>query len=338
MKKIISILAILILGVFLSACKNTPKGDPQSIINSAWEKLALRNSTYKSGEMKFSGKGNIEVDSSSAEASGSGTVIFDSTDEKNMKSAISVDLNGNGDLEGKKGKFALKGQLKLLEKSIFVFLENLNLETDNPQTNMMANLLGNLYKSQWITLPSNTVETPDTVSLDSFKTEKVAELAKKHHFFEIKEDLGNGRYEVIVNVEKLKEYLKEIGELNQVPLTAEDLAAIDNFFKTITYTLQVGIDGDYDLTWAKGTINANDETEGQTLNLSFEGNIDDNQSDGFIDLAMDGTTPGKARVEFEIEHEEKPVTIDKPADAKDFDLGALLGGGLGGAPEVPSIE
>ncbi|MGE3278467.1 MAG: hypothetical protein AB7J40_01535, partial [Candidatus Altimarinota bacterium] len=323
MKKFLSLIVVLSLGFTLTGCKKAPEGDAQTVINMAWEKMAEKNAGYQSGEITFSGKGNIEAENNRADISGSGNVQFDGTDKKNVKSAIALDLSANGEIEGQKGKIDLKAQVRMLEKTLYLFMENVNIDTGDPQTNVMANLIGNLYKSQWISLPGGDLETTD-VAIENFTGAEIAEVAKKHHFFEVKEDLGNGRYEVVINQEKLKAYLKEVSELNESPMTEEDLEAIDMLFSTISYSLKVEIDNDYDLTWVKGDIKATDPTENQQMMASFEGTMDDNTSTGYIDLALSGTTPGKARVEFDIEHEEKTVTNEKPENAQDLDPAALL--------------
>jgi hypothetical protein len=331
MKKVYSVMIAAGLTFALTACEKAPEGDAQSIINQAWEKMAEKNSSYETGEMNVSGKGTFEMEENKAEVSGTGKIEFDTRDEKNVKSSFDLDLNANGELEGKKGTIALKGQARMLEKTLYLYLENLNIDAGDPQTNMMANLLGNLYKSQWISVPSGSDESTEAVSLESFKGKNMAELAKKHHFFEVKEDMGGGKYEVVINIEKLKAYLREMAKLSESDLSEEDLAAVDTIFETIEYTLQVQINEDYDLTWMKGTIIAKDPMADQAMTVSFEGTMDDNNSEGFIDLALTGTTPGKARVDFDIEHEEKSVTIEKPEGAQEFDLGSLMGGFGGGA-------
>jgi len=330
MKKIFTLAIVLTLSLSLTACKKAPVGEPQAILNKAWEKLADKNASYQMGEMTVSGKGSIEMEQNKANLTGSGTVEFDSRDEKNMKSAISLDITANGELEGKKANIALKGKMRVLEKKMYLFLENLNIDAGDPQTNMMANLIGNLYKSQWIALPSSETTPAEPVSLENFRGKKMAELAKKHYFFEVKEDLGGGKYEVVINVQKLKAYLREVGELNDTPLTAEDLASVDNLFQTIKYTLQVQIDNEYNLTWVKGNLKAEDPMDDQQMNITFEGNMDSNKSRGSIELTLTGTTPGKAKVEFNVAHKEKTVSIQTPENAQNFDLGSLLGGGLGG--------
>lgn len=330
---------MVVVGLVLSltACNKAPVGDAQTIINMAWEKLAQKNASYQSGEIDFSGKGNIEFESNRAEISGTGNVQFDSTDKKNMRSAIKIDVDANGELEGQKGNIALEGEIRVLEKTLFLLVNNVNISTGNPQTDTMANLIGNLYKSQWISLPGGDL-APTDVAIENFTGSEVAEVAKKHHFFEVKEDLGNGRYEIVINVEKLKAYLQEISELNETPMTAEDLEAIDDLFQTLTYSLQVEIDSDYNLTWVKGTLEANDPAEEQKMTASFEGTMDGNNSKGYIDVALSGTTPGKARVEFDIDHEEKSVTIEEPENAQVFDPGALLGGGFAGEMDSDGAE
>src|SRR5690606_9159021 len=161
MKKILSVLMTLGLGLTLAACEKAPEGDPQSIINQAWDKLAEKNASYQSGEVQFSGKGNLEVENNKAEISGSGNMQFDSSDEQNMKTAFTLDIDANGELEGKKGTVELKGQVKMLDKTLYLFVENVNVDTGDTQTNMMVNLIGNLYKSQWIALPADSMNSSE---------------------------------------------------------------------------------------------------------------------------------------------------------------------------------
>jgi len=227
---------------------------------------------------------------------------------------------------------------------MFLLLDELEISTADPQVNLMGNLIGNLYKSQWIEFPSSPIDFP-TGTLDSknFKGKEVAEIAKRNNFFEVKETIGKRKYEVVVNIDKLKKYLTEVAEFQKSTIEGKDFEALDEIFKNLNYTLQVEINNDYEISWIKGNFNivapvspitSDLSSKEQTLNLDIEATLRKNKTKGKIDLSVSGDAPGRLILEFDADHKKTTVDISEPEGAQTFDLGSLLGGGLpgGGIP------
>lgn len=333
MKKRFLVLSLSLLSVVsLSACESAPTGeDPQAVIDKAWEKLADKNAEYTRGHIELEGKASLEVEDSKGNISGSAEVMFDSEKIEESKSAIKMDVEADGTFSGSSGKVSLEGEVRNFVDKTYIYLEDLEIDTGDAQTNLMANIVGNLYKSKWTALPTGTFSPTDLPALEAerFRGKEVAEIAKNNNFFEVDQDLGDGKYQLKINPEKLKTYLREVSQVTENPLSEEDLRDVDAIFAELDYQLQVKIDSDYELTWIMGNLSAEDPVENQQMTLAFEGTLDDDESEGFLDLQLTGDSPGKLRVDFEAEHHAGgDVSIAVPEDAEDFDLGSLLGGGL----------
>lgn len=340
MKKFLSTLIIGILTISLSACQQTVDEDPQTVIDKAWENLADKNAEYESGTIDAEGKASLEFDNNSGNLEGDLEIKFDSSDPENAKTALKMDISANGDFEGSSGSVDLIAELRTLGKDTYVLLEDLNINSEDPQIDLMANFIGNAYKSQWISVPSDLAGegADDLFSTDHFKGKQVSEIAKKHNFFEAKEDLGNRKYELSINTEKLKAYLVEVGKITESEIKQSDLEDIDEVLNNLDYTLIVQIDTDYEIEWIKGSVVASDPLEDQQMTFVFEGTLDDDHAEGTLDLSVTGSTPGKLSVEFSADHNSRKVTIETPEDAQEFDLGSLLGGGLGGGLDEPDLD
>ncbi|MDP2691888.1 MAG: hypothetical protein Q8O95_05830 [bacterium] len=344
MKKSLKLFLVISLSLsVLTACNKNSNEDPQTVINNAWEKLADKQAAYEIGKINFDGRADLDYDGSKANLKGNGELQFDSSDKENPVSALKLDLDGKGSFEGSEGSVELTGEIRTIKNTLYLMLESLNIDTGDAQTNLMANLVGNLYKGQWISIPNPTEEAKKAFDAENFKGKAVAEVARKNNFFELKKDLGNRKYELQINAEKLKTYLREVSKVNGQELSAEDLMAVDEVLKTLVYSFQVGIGNDYELTWLKGDFTVNNpETdlsqtgEIQTMNLSFEVDLKDSTSQGTITLNIGGDTPGSFSTTFSATHEKGGVSIEIPADAQNFDPEALLGGGMPGL--MPSTE
>lgn len=338
MKKIFSFAFAAVFIFNLSACSSAPTEDMETVIQKAWEKVADQQAERQTSNIEVSGNISIDAEGSKGQIEGKGTVQSDGTDMKNPKFAANMDLKAGGDFEGQSGKVDLKGELRMLNKKMFVNLENLNIDLGDASTNMMANMVGGMYKGKWMELPTDSLATEENTALDvtTLKGKEIAAVAKTHRFIVGKKDLGNGTYEVTIDVEKLKTYLTEVAKVTGTPMDTESLAAIDEVFKTLTYTLQVRINSEYDLEWVKGTMNAKDEEQKQELIASFEGNIDGNDTDGTAQIEVKGETPAKMNLSFQTKDQGGSVKIEEPANAEKFDLGSLLGGGMGMGERMPT--
>lgn len=331
MKKFIALFSIILFAFTISACKPKVDENPQAVLDQAWIKLADKNAEYESGEIKFEGKGNLEVGADKGSIEGSGGLLFDTSDPDDSKSAITADLKANGTLEGQSGEISIKGELRTLGENLYINIENFVLKTADPQIDLMGNLIGNLYKSQWIAIPQGINDSFET---EQFKGKEVSEIAKKHNFFNIKKVLGYRNYELEINAEELKEYFKEVALLNGGSISDEELLSIDQLLTLVTYTLEVSIGDDYELEEVEGKANIKDPTKNQTIDLSFNVTLEENSTDGSIELELTGESPAHVLLDFKTTHEAKSVSIEVPEEAQIFDPDSLFGFGGGGDSEA----
>lgn len=332
---------LLLLGMFsltLFGCQQPASHDedPQAVLDKAWVKLVDKNVEYESGTIAFEGSGSIDMEGNQASMEGDLEVSFDGTDPENSMSAIVADIDAEGNFEGVTGKISLEGELRQMSSNIYLLLKDLDIESDDQQMAAMASLMAGLYKNQWISVPNDGSALDATATLDITKQKEIAEVAKKHNFFEVEEDLGGNKYSIRMNPDKLKAYLTEVAQVSaEAQVLQEDLQAIDELFQTADYTLEVMIDSEYEIKWAKGNFVISEPNTSESLTFSFEGTIGDDESEGKIDLQLTGASPGSLKLEFEAEHDFGPVEIEVPADAQEFDLGAMMGLGGAGVPDLP---
>ncbi|MDF2379537.1 MAG: hypothetical protein P1V18_04965 [Candidatus Gracilibacteria bacterium] len=334
MKKFFSSLLIISLSFSLVACSEPQiDEDAQTVINNAWLKLADKNASYETGIIDIDGSIDIDFDSTSIELSGDGKLTFDSSDPKNVKTILDIDVDGNGTLEGQNGGISLEGEFRTLKEKLFVFLKSLSIETDDPQASFMANLVEGAFKDQWyaIPVPENDLIPSDEslLSTKNFKGKEAAEIAKKHNFFDLKEETGYRTYSLTVNPDKLKGYINAVSQLNGTETTAEDLAAVDALLLTSEYSIEVTINSEYDITWLKTDLMANDPENNQKVTLNFKGSFENDESDGDLTIKTEGEVPGTLKISFDTEHNmNTSVNITEPEGAQDFDPAQMLG--LGG--------
>ena len=322
MKKLLFSLLSLLIVIALNSCSIKTDDNPQAVLDKAWGILADQNAKFDSGKIKFQGKGNIAIDKDKGDISGSGEVSFDSRDPKDTRTALKADIKGSGTFGNQDGNIELKGELRTIKDTLYLLFDNLNIKTGDAQTDMMANLIGNLYKSQWISIPQAGTESLDP---RQFKDKEAVKIAKKNNFFDVKEVIDYRKYDLKINSEKLKKYLKELSQASGTPMSQSDLDSTDDLLAQIIYSLQVEIDDDYELSWISGNIKIDDPVKAQALDFTFQADIEDKQTDGNLSLDLSGDRPVKLALDFTTEHEQKSVSIEIPEDAQEFNPGALLG-------------
>ena len=148
MKKIFSFAFTAVLILNLSACSSAPTEDMETVIQKAWEKIAQQQADRQTSNIEVSGNLNIDAEGNKGQIEGKGMVQSDATDMKNPKFAANMELKGSGDVEGQSGKVDLKGEIRMLNKKMFVNLDNLNIDVGDAGTNMMANMMMNQVGNQ----------------------------------------------------------------------------------------------------------------------------------------------------------------------------------------------
>jgi len=335
MKKVVLVIFSIFFALNISACKEKLAEDPQDIVDKAWEKLIDKNIGKESGEFEFDGKANLEIGEDAGELTGKGTVSADLSDPDSPKISLKGTISAEGTLNASSGKIDITGELRSIEENMYLLIDNLVVDTGDAQTTMMVNLISSFYKSQWIEIPNQKDNTLDIEATD-FTGEEVSNIAKKHKIFRAEKHLGKRRFKLTIDPQALKDYLRDVAEIQNEEISEENLASIDQLLKELNYELSVGINEDYDIDWVKTIISATDPLEDQSVKLVFETSINDNETDGELDINIKGETPGEISATFSGKHNERSVKIEKPDNVQTLDPAALLGGMGTGLPTEPA--
>lgn len=331
MKKYSSLILIVFL---LSSCQAKLLEDPQTMLDKAWKKQIEKQENRQKGTLDYVGNVKLSFDKNEAELSGKGQLAFD-TASGDKKVALQIDANGNGAIEGKNASIGLKAETRFVDKKMFVNLATLNLKTDEPQVNLMANLVGNYYQNQWVEIPFDLFQGAglSLVNGSSLNTLKLKEVAIRNPILEVKKDLGKRTLEVAVNPKKLEKYIDDIASVEPSASTPESKAALLDFFSNTNYTATVRISKKYDFEWIRLEGMSIDPENEQSVNLSVEAKIAKKYTEGKGTLEYQGSIPGTLSFQFKTTDRSKNAVVKAPEDAQPFDLGSLLGGGLGTSDE-----
>lgn len=322
MKKILAFFVLTLSFFVLTACSADENEDPQTVINRAWEKMADENAGKTSGEIIFSGTVKAAFEKSTANLEGNGSLLYDSKNLANPKTSLKISLKGKADIEGKAGDVDVKGELRSVDKQMYFFLENVVLNTPDPQTNLITNLLSNLYKSQWISFPFSA--PAGSVEPAPISPEEIATIAKANNFLVAEKNLGKRTYEVRIDQEKFQIYLQEVSKLMGSPLTSEALVPLNNLLQQLDYTAEVSVDGNYDFTWVSLTASTKPQGTEDKLEVKLKLNFDDEETESTFSAIITGSSPGNFDLSLKTDHQDTSVTIEAPKDAKPFDFGSLL--------------
>ena|GEM_PF-6487454 len=329
MKKLSLLSLTMILSLSLFGCGKAVSEDPTVMLNKAWEKQIQKDSDYQKGSVSAEGKLSIDYDHNNVDLNGKGAVQFDMSKPEDRKVGLTLDLKGKGTVAGKSADSSITGEMRAVGKKVYALVNNLSLNTDDPQTNMMANFMTNLYKGQWVSFPVDIFD-PSTIRLpvnDEKMRRQIVEMAKSNNFFEVKKDLGNRTLEVVVSGEKLKSYLTAVGKIQGTEVTPEYLASIDKTLADTKYSLQVSISKSYDISAFNLTITSKDTEKNLNLDAKVSWTSDGNTSHWKGDANLGGDIAGKLSGDFTTTWTNVTGNLEVPKDSKPFDLGNLLGGG-----------
>jgi|CXWL01.1.fsa_nt_gi hypothetical protein len=341
MKKILFAILMLGLTVSLSACERKPTAEDQTMVDKFLVHIAAKTVEYKAGKIDLDGKGSLESGGNKASLKGTTKVSFDSTDANNSKSSIKLDLKGDGTIEGKSANLEVKGEVRTVNKKLYVFLEDLGVDSSDATTGMMASMVGGYLKGKWNEIPG-AIDASDATTLDTqnVSPEQIKTIASNNSFLKVVNVVGNRTYEVKIDAAKLKKYLSDLGEANKTPATQEDLAGIDQLITSLgEYYLELQIDENSELTHFKTDITVSDPEKSQQLKVKIDASLDGDSTEGSFDLTVDGDEPASIHLEGRADHRMSDrEDIEAPADAKVFDLGAIMGGLGAGIPSPEGME
>jgi len=331
MKKLLSVLLISGMTLGLYGCGSTTNEDPQTVINKFLAHIAERTVTEKSGEIAFKGKGNLEVSGNKVDLNVNNVdVKYDNSDVKNTKSATKLDLDGGGMLEGKAGKVMVKGEVRMIGKKLYGFLEDLSLDTGDAQTTMMANLFGGMLKGKWNEFPDTDVGADASMlEASSMTPDQIREITAKYPFLTLVQDLGNRTYSVKFDVAMLQGYLTEIGKINNSPVKQEDMDSLKLFVDSLVNPyFEISVDDDYGLAGFKMKVNVDDPEKKESVSVNANATLDGDTSTGIFDVNVQSEDgPAKIHLEGSTTFTKGKQDVQAPPNPTKFDPAALFGGG-----------
>ncbi len=332
----------------LSACESTPSEDPTTVIKKAWEKLADENQELSAGtaNIRLEADGTLSFGSDTASVDLDLDMQVDSTKLNEPKLAMKADISGEGSFQGQSGKASLSGEVRSIDKVAYFFLENFSLDTGQAEVDLMANFAQNFFKSKWISVKEDALDTA-SLNPEEIDPEKMSQILKENQLIKFNEDLGGGKYNVKIDTEALKNFIVALNEEGG-NMSAEELQALQTFNEDLTdaameeagvsYEILVSINNDYEFTWIKIDFDVEDPDTNNTVEILVEANISGNnknrKGDGSFSLTMTGDEPASIKMNFEASADDSSVSIEIPEGAEEFDPSSFLG--LGGALGAPS--
>lgn len=240
--------------------------------------------------------GDINVDLS---FSGSGDI----KDPKNILLNLKVD--GTGVL-GKENE-NLTGEMKINKSGLYFIVSKMSSFGGLFPEESIKPLLKQWWKTQ--TPPSTSDSLEKSVVGDDSKLtpqeKKSNELFKNTQFFSgakyLGEENGAYHYETALDNEAVKTFAKESAKIDGITMTDDELKTLDANLKSTKLKAEIWV-GITDKTVHK---------------VKLDLNVDDTATATKFDAVLTAA----------INNINKPVTVEAPKDAKDFDLNAILGGG-----------
>lgn len=231
--------------------------------------------------------------------SGSGDI----KDPKNL--LLNLKFDGTG-LLGEQGESA-SGELKINKADTWFLISKLSSFGGMIPEEMVKPVLGQWWKTQTPQDMIDSLQGSAAVGEEAKLTpeeKKSRELLKNTQFFSgakyIGEENGDYHYSTSLDNEAVKNYVKESAKINGETVSEDELKTLDENLKNVQFNAEFWV-GVADKTVHKLTLDvkANDTTTGTKMDAVFNGAISDIN---------------------------KPVTVEAPKDAKEFDPAALLGG------------
>lgn len=340
MKKTVLLAMVAISTVALSACSSTPDEDPEVVLQKAWEKLASQSLEQKSGEAVISAKGSGDFEGTDFSADVSLDINVDASESaEDPNVSMKVDLNGEGTLEGQSGKVSLAGELRSLGETSYFFLEDVGVDTGNPQNDSMVTFVSTLFKSKWFSIDSALLEGSGLTG-NEINPEEYLRVFSQNQILTFKEDLGSRTYKVDLDPEAFANFMIESAKLQGEELPEEGIAFLKSSMAPevikaagVSYDIRVTIDKEYNFSWIKLDFTMDTPDSEDKIDLLVEadmqGEPQNGSIEGTLELEVEGSESGSLTMSFSIDSKEKEVLVEAPENAEPFDPSLFLGGGLG---------
>ncbi|MFA6306138.1 MAG: hypothetical protein WC651_05495 [Candidatus Gracilibacteria bacterium] len=295
----VGVFAVLI---FLSGCSvsgSNPAKDGDKIIKEGLDNFYDLTAADFDGALKGVQKSSTGDTTFDISFSGSGDI----KDPKNI--LLNLKFDGSGALD--KQSENVSGEMKINKSDLYFFVSKISSFGGMISEDISKPLIKQWWKTQ---LPQDMVDSLKESAAfgDESKLtpeeKKSRELLKETQFFSgakyIGEENGDYRYETTLDPEAVKTYVEKSAEIYGETTSEDQLKAIDENFKNTHVKAEF---------W----VGATDKTV-HKFNLNI--NVDDSVAD----IKMDAT------LNFSVNNIDKPVTVEAPKDAKEFDPNVIFGG------------
>ncbi len=235
--------------------------------------------------------------------SGSG----DMRDPENL--LLNFKFDGTGMMDGQGEN--ISAEVKVDKSDLYFIVSKLSSFGGLVPADMVKPMLGQWWKTQ---VPQDMIDSLQDSALvgdDSKLTseeKKMKNLLKDTQFFSgakyIGEENGDYHYETVLDKEAIKTFVKESGEIYEEPVSEADLKTLDDNLKGVQ------LKADFWVGVADKTVHK--------FKFDFEA------TDPVAGAKVDGV------LTISIGDINKPVIVEPPKDAKEFDPVSLFGGGLKG--------
>jgi len=312
-KLVRNVIAICAVLAVLSGCSfsgTNPEKDGDKIVKDGLKNLydvnvaafdaGLKGNFLDAAGVDLKGKPttpeNLSFDLS---LSGSGDI----RDPKNL--ILNLKFDGTGAL-GKQNENA-SGEVKVNKSDMYFLVSKMSNFGGLFSDAMLKPVIGQWWKTQ---VPQDMVDSLQSSSGfgdDSKLTpeeKKMKELVKNTQFFSgakyIGEENGDYHYETALDNEAVKTYVKESAKIEGTTVSDDQLKTLDENLKNLQFKAEfwVGV-SDKTVHKLKFDVKANDVKSGAKMDAVLNASISDIN---------------------------KPVTVEAPKDAKEFDPNAILGG------------
>lgn len=348
-KKVLGITLTVSL-FFITGCGNVATTDesPNAVILKMQQRYQEKKSESKTG--RTDGLISIVVDSEEMKADGSGNinVAYDGKDTNNPRFDMKLSLKGKANLENFTGSLNLQLAIKMLEKTLYMNLSKLEIESsEDPTIAQQVQMFAPMFANQWfkMPLPENDATNPLALqnplalggsSLTDEQIAKIEELTKTIQILEFVEDMGsgNGKYRYLTTLHK-ENGLKFIEEMTKIvgqEFTEEIRENIKMVLASSDAKMELVIDAaTYNLDEINnGEIIINSEAE-ETMIIKINGKFSDKKTVMSIQISGgEGIGEGNVTISLDLNNNNKTkVEVTAPENAQEFDPLMMMGAGAG---------
>jgi predicted small lipoprotein YifL len=335
-KKVSSLLIAATLSLAILGCgKKQPEENPQAVINKAIVKAFDKKDEIKKSEFKIDADINVSSNSDNATLSLQAKGMFDTTNVEDPIGEVNIDAKGKGNIKEQSADINLSLSLKALNQKLYTQLKKAEIDTGDPQINLVTGVIAGMYKDKWIYFPLsaeqlNQIKDSANFSESDAEGEKLLEILKQNQFITHQDTIGKRLYKVKLDTEKLKNFLKALAKESGQEVIDQNFENLDVFLNEfVKYEITLGINDDYTFKKLKGNIALSEQIPNAPHGkATFDLSLSKNHNEGEIAIKFENSEgPAEIGIDFEATTTTpNTVTVSEPEEAEEFDLASIFGG------------